>query len=132
MTVTPAFETASARACIRALRGLEKTAIMLEKWGPETFPADEQGQVHFGRAMTDAAAQDIREAWKTAIQEVESFPDNEGGWIEERGRLRNAIIEACGELGTALIQQSPSDDAIIMNHIKSAIELLRAALKTKI
>ena len=132
MTVRPEFETASARACIRALRELEQTAIMLEKWGPEAFPADENGQVHFGRAMTDAAAQAIRDSWKVAIQEVENFPDDEGGWITERGALRNAIIEACGELGAALIQQSPSDDTIIMSHIRSAVECLRRALKTNL
>jgi hypothetical protein len=129
MTVTPSFENASARACIRALRGLEQTAIMLEKWGPEAFPANEQGQVHFGRAMTNAAAEAIRAAWKTAIQEVEHFPDDQAGWIEERGKLRNAILEACGELGAALI---PSDDRIIMGHIRGAVELLRAALKTNL
>ena len=132
MGVAPEFMDASARACIRALRGLEQTAIMLEKWGPEAFPANEQGQVHFGRAMTDAAAEAIRSAWKTAIQEVENFPDGEAGWIEERGKFRNAIIEACGELGAALIQQSPSDDFIIIGHIKRAAECLRDALKTKL
>jgi hypothetical protein len=130
MSVTQHF-AASARACIRALLGLETTAIMLEKWGPEAFPTNEQGQVHFGRVMTDAAAEAIRTAWKTAIQEIESFPDGEAGWIEERGRLRNAIIEACGELGAALIQQNQSDDLIIMGHIRSAVECLRAGLKTK-
>jgi len=132
MSVKPEFETASARACIRALRGLEPTAIMLEKWGPEAFPTDENGQVHFGRAMTDAAAQAIREAWKTAIQEVENFPDDQAGWIAERADLRNAVLEALGELGAALIQQSPSDDMIIMSHIRDAVECLRLALKTNL
>jgi hypothetical protein len=132
MSVTPQFENASARACIRALRGLEQTAIMLEKWGPEAFPANEQGQVHFGRAVTDSAAQAIREAWKTAIQELENFPDSDAGWLIERSNLRNSIIEACGELGAALVQQSPSDDEIIMSHIKRAIECLRAGLKTSL
>ena len=35
MTVTPEFKEASSRAAIRALRGLEQTAVMLEKWGLE-------------------------------------------------------------------------------------------------
>lgn len=130
--VSREFEIASARACIRALRELEQTAIMLEKWGPDAFPANEQGQVHFGRAITDAAAEAIRKSWKTAIQEVENFPDDHSGWIAERGALRSAILEACGELGAALIQQSPSDDAIIMSHIREALECLRRALKTNL
>lgn len=44
MAITPEFKEASSRAAIRALRGLEQTAIMLEKWGPEAFPANEQGR----------------------------------------------------------------------------------------
>jgi hypothetical protein len=126
------FETASARACIRALRELEQTAIMLEKWGPEAFPADENGQVHFGRAMTDSAAEAIRAAWKTAIQEVENFPDDQAGWIVERGNLRNAVLEALCELSRALIARSPSDDRIIMSHIRGAVDCLRLAMKTNL
>jgi hypothetical protein len=128
MTVSHEFERASARAVIRALRGLEQTAIMLEKWGPEAFPANEQGQVHFGRAMTDSAAEAIRAAWKTAIEEVTNFPDDEDGWIAERGRLRNVMLEAAGELGAALSQVAPSDDAIIVGHMKDAYDKLHAAL----
>jgi len=129
MSVSREFESASARACIRALCGLEQTAIMLEKWGPEAFPANEQGKVHFGRAMTDSAAEAIRAAWTIAIKEVEAFPDYEAGWVEERGKLRNAVLEACADLGTALAQSIPEDDVIIMGHVKSALDGLRAALK---
>lgn len=131
MTVTPAFETASARACIRALRELEQTAIMLEKWGPEAFPANEQGQVHFGRAMTDSAAEAIRAAWKTAIQEVEHFPDDEAGWIAERGELRHAILEAVCELGH-IVRESGGNPELMTMGIKRAAEILRAGLKTKL
>lgn len=72
MTATPEFQEASARACIRALRGLEQTAIMLEKWGPETFPVGEDGKIHFGRAITDSAAEAIRDAWRVAMSQVDT------------------------------------------------------------
>jgi len=132
MTVTPEFKEASSRAAIRALRGLEQTAIMLEKWGPEAFPANEQGQVHFGRAITDAAAQAIREAWKAAIVEVEAFPNDPNSFLEERGKLRQALLEITGELGAALTQRTLSDDIIIMGHIEMAKQIATDALKSRI
>jgi hypothetical protein len=130
MTITPEFKEASTRAAIRALRGLEQTAIMLEKWGPEAFPANEQGQVHFGRAMTDAAAEAIRGAWKAAIVEAEDFPDDPNSLIEQRGKLRQALLDIVGELGAALVQRAPSDDAIIMGHIEMAKKIATDALKS--
>lgn len=39
---------------------LAACATMLETYGPECFPANEQGQVDFARAMMDAVAADIR------------------------------------------------------------------------
>lgn len=62
--VTPEFIDASAKAAIRALRGLEQTAIMLETWAPECFPVlpEHDGKVHFARALMESAAQSIREA----------------------------------------------------------------------
>lgn len=70
--VTLEFIDKSASAAIRALRGLEQTAIMLEKYAPEVFPeVNEQGQIHFGRAMMESAAEAIREAWTQAIHAVE-------------------------------------------------------------
>ena len=68
--ITPEFIAASGRAAIRALRGLEQTAIMLERWAPECFPAGEDGKVHFARALMESAAEEIRKAWKTAIDET--------------------------------------------------------------
>jgi hypothetical protein len=71
--VTPEFREASERAAIRALRGLEQTAIMLETYAPEVFPEiNEQGQKHFGRVMMESAAQAIRDSWSQAIREVEN------------------------------------------------------------
>lgn len=64
------FTGASNRSAVRALRRLEQTAIMLETWAPECFPANELGQVHFARALMESAAEAIREAWKTAIDET--------------------------------------------------------------
>lgn len=116
MTVTPEFQEASARACIRALRGLEKTAIMLETWGPEAFPSNEQGQVHFGRAMTDATAEAIRDAWRVAIREAEHFPET-GSMVEQIGNLRNAL----GKIADLEASESgePLDEAIAI--AKSAL-----------
>ena len=118
------FAEASTRAAIRALRGLEQTAVMLEKWGPEAFPANEQGQIHFGRAITDSAAQAIRDAWTAAIVEVEAFPENEGGWIEERGRLRQAVLEIVTEIGQS--QRERSDPT------RRIIEIAKDALKSSL
>lgn len=68
MTVSEKFDRDSAQACIRALRGLEQTAIMLEKWAPECFPEiNEQGQKHFARVMMESAAEEIRKAWADAV-----------------------------------------------------------------
>ncbi|TPM06777.1 MULTISPECIES: hypothetical protein [unclassified Mesorhizobium] len=38
----------------------ELTLTMLETWAPACLPANEQGQVHFARAMLDSAAATIR------------------------------------------------------------------------
>jgi hypothetical protein len=40
--------------------GLTTCATMLETYGPECFPANEHGQVHFARSMMDATAMEIR------------------------------------------------------------------------
>lgn len=42
---------------------------------------------------------------------------------------RNALLEIHGELGAALIQQAPSDDAIIMAHIQKADRLVLGLLE---
>lgn len=39
---------------------LETCAAMLETYGPDCFPANEHGQVHFARSMMDATAEEIR------------------------------------------------------------------------
>jgi len=67
------------------------------------------------------AAEAVRETWKTATQEVKNFPDDEAAWLAKRAALRNVLLEACGELGMALMQPSPSDDAI-----KRAVERIWA------
>lgn len=130
MTVTPEFKEASARAAIRALRELEQTAIMLETYAPEVFPEiNEQGQKHFGRVMMESAAEAIRGAWAKAIKEAENFPDDPANLIEQRGKVRQALLEICGELGAADVQSCASDDQIIMQHVRDAKELAAAALK---
>ena len=96
MTVTAEFKEASARAAIRALRGLEQTAIMLETYAPELYPevkvTNGVEQKHFGRVMMESAAQAIREAWASAIHEVEAFPDDPANLLEQRARLRAALL----------------------------------------
>jgi hypothetical protein len=42
------------------LESLATVATMLETYGPECFPANEQGQVDFARSMMDSAAEEIR------------------------------------------------------------------------
>ena len=73
--VTPEFLDASARAAIRALRGLEQTAIMLETYAPEIFPETNEVngvvQKHFGRVIMESAAQAIRDSFKQAVREIE-------------------------------------------------------------
>jgi len=75
--VTPEFLDASARAAIRALRGLEQTAVMLETYAPEIFPevnvVNGVEQRHFGRVMMEGAAQSIRDSFKQAVREIEGI-----------------------------------------------------------
>lgn len=129
MSVSVEFKEASARACIRALRGLEQTAIMLERWAPEVFPeVNEHGQKHFGRVMMESAAEAIRKSWASAIKEVEAFPDDAANIIEQRGQMRQALLEIAGHLGAADTQSVPSDDQIIMDHVREAYALAKSAL----
>ena len=74
--VTPEFLAASAKAAIRALRGLEPTAIMLETYADECFPVlpEHEGKKHFARVIMESAAEAIRQAWADAIKEVGKAP----------------------------------------------------------
>lgn len=73
MKVTAEFKEDSARAAIRALRGLEQTAVMLEAYAPEIFPnVDEHGRKDVGRVIMESAAKAIRDAWADAIKDVEN------------------------------------------------------------
>lgn len=131
MTVTQEFKEASSRAAIRGLRGLEQTAIMLETYAPEVFPEiNEQGQKHFGRVMMEGAAQSIRDAWSSAVVEVENFPDDPQNLVESHGRLRQSLLEIAAHLHAASIQSSPSDDQIIAGHVRDAMEIAKTALKS--
>ncbi len=120
MTVTPEFQEASARAAIRALRGLEQTAVMLETWAPEIFPkvvvTNGVEQKEFGCIMMESAAEAIRETWRTAIREMEHFPEN-GSMVEQIGKLRHAL----GKIADLEDSEAgePLDDAIAI--AKSAL-----------
>ena len=39
---------------------LERCAKMLDTYGPDLFPANDKGQVHFARAMMESVADEIR------------------------------------------------------------------------
>jgi hypothetical protein len=127
MTVTDKFKNDSAMAAIRALRGLEQTAIMLEKWGPEVFPeVNEAGQKHFGRIMMEGAAQAIRDAWAAAIKEAENAQRAEH--VDETEKLRDALAGMTGlvELITARDDLlADIKDAMLQNHrFQTATQLL--------
>lgn len=49
--------------------------------------------------------------------------------LAERDRLREAAMEAHGGLRCADVQSLPSDDQIIMGHVREAANLLEAALR---
>lgn len=131
MTIKQEFKEASSRAAIRGLRGLEQTAIMLETYASDVFPeVNEQGQKHFGRVMMESAAQSIRDAWSSAIVEVENFPDDPQNLIESHGRLRQSLLEIAAHLHAASIQASPRDDQIISGHVRDALGIAKEALKS--
>jgi hypothetical protein len=106
---------------------------MLETYAPELYPevtvTNGVEQKHFGRVMMESAAQTIREAWSSAIKEVEAFPDDPKNLIEQRGRLRQVMLEIAGELGAADVQSCASDDQIIMQHVRNARDLAKEALR---
>jgi hypothetical protein len=74
--VVPAHEASAAklRAESRAADGkpegtresLARVAAMFDTYAPDCFPANELGQVHFARAMMEAAADEIRAFLATA------------------------------------------------------------------
>lgn len=39
---------------------LSRSAAMLELYGPDCFPADDNGQIHFARAMMESVSAEIR------------------------------------------------------------------------
>lgn len=57
------------------LDGLAMVVRMIETWGPETFPVNEFGQIHFGRAMLESAAGEI----KAYLARLEAAPPPEPG-----------------------------------------------------
>lgn len=130
MTLTPEFKEASTRAAIRGLRGLEQTAIMLEKWAPEIFPETTEVngvvQKHFGRVMMESAAEAIRDAWKNAIVEIEQFPDDPANLIEQRGKLRQALLEVAALMRDAAMRDDP------LGYISEAHEVAKKALASNL
>ena len=48
-----------------------------------------------------------------------------GRRLEVADMRETAIETACGHLGAAISQSAPSDDQIIMDHVKAACELLK-------
>lgn len=48
---------------------LERCCRMLDSYGPECFPANEYGQIHFARAMMESTADEIRD-FLSSLDEV--------------------------------------------------------------
>lgn len=129
MNVTPEFKEASTRAAIRGLRGLEQTAIMLETYAPEVFPeVNDKGQKHFGRIMMESAAEEIRKAWTGAIVEVEAFPDNPASIIEQRGKLRQALLSVATLLYAVIGPDEPQPADVVLSNTREAAQIAREAL----
>lgn len=56
-------------AALGRLEDLKRTAIMLRTWAPEVFPeVGADGQVHFGRAMMESAAEAIEAFLKAGLR----------------------------------------------------------------
>lgn len=108
MTVTDKFKNDSAIAAIRALRGLEQTAIMLERYAPDLYPdVDEHGRKHFNRVLMESAAEAIRQAWKDAISEAEN--SERADLVAENERFRNALSDIAS--GFSCLQGYSAADA---------------------
>jgi hypothetical protein len=97
LLATLAQRDAELHGCIRALWSLEQTAIMLEKWAPETFPAGEDGKVHFARGMMESAAEAIRAAWADAIKAAERACLEIKGPVTASDRARQLAHEILGD-----------------------------------
>jgi hypothetical protein len=133
MTVTPEFKEASTRAAIRGLRGLEQTAIMLETYAPDLYPEiNGKGQKHFGRVMMESAAQSIRDAWKGAIVEVEAFPDTPASIIEQRGKLRQALLSVATLLYAVIGPDEPQSADVVLSNAREAASIARDALQSSL
>jgi hypothetical protein len=122
MTVTEKFKNDSARAAIRALRGLEPTAIMLETWSPDIFPEiNDQGQKHFGRIMMEAAASAIRYSWSQAIKDCEN--SDLADEVADLAALMKAVRSLLNGIDTGLVTVGTVADETLANTMRD----LRAA-----
>lgn len=54
----------------RVVEGAERSAKALRRWGPECFPADANGQVHFARALMESVADDLEGKSEVSVEEV--------------------------------------------------------------
>lgn len=130
-TITPEFKEASTRAAIRGLRGLEQTAVMLETYAPDIFPEiNEKGQKHFGRIMMESAAESIRAAWTGAVVEIEAFPDTPASIIEQRGKLRQALLEIATLLYAVIGPDEPQPADVVLSNAREAATIARDALQS--
>jgi hypothetical protein len=66
-----------------ALKELERTSSMLKEYAPEVFPkVNEFGQIHFGRAMMESAAESI----DTSLAQFRQFESLEADYAVNLGR----------------------------------------------
>lgn len=125
---------AELKGCIRALASLEQTAIMLEKWAPETFPTGEDGKVHFARAMMESAAEAIRTAWADAIKAAERACLKITGPVTASDRVRQLAHEILGDRCACYAEAWPGETCEAerdkaANAIEAEIGFLRRALQ---
>ncbi|CAN7686879.1 hypothetical protein LJR098_002291 [Rhizobium sp. LjRoot98] len=61
---------------------LRRSALMIRRWIPETFPEDENGQIHFARAVIESVA--------STIERALGIPD--GGADTEAGEHQEVLV----------------------------------------
>jgi len=108
---------------------------MLERWAPECFPENEQGQVHFARALMESAAEEIRKAWADAVAEIASpatLPARQPMKQEEAMKTREDLIEVMARGVAAsyeLVWEELAEGArdYMLNDARTALTAIEAA-----
>lgn len=62
-----------------------RCATMLDTYGPDCFPANELGQIHFARAMMESTADEIRK-FVASLPQWHDKPKSPGAWHTAKHR----------------------------------------------